>query len=188
MKRAVVVIISLIVLFMHPDPGFTQSAHKLEKLKIVIIRHGEKPPQGDNLNCQGLNRAMQLPAVIYAKFGIPDYVYVPELGLGESTQHARMFQTVLPLAAKYNLTVNTVHQERDSVQVAADFKAKKGTILMVWEHKAIASIVRSLGVDDKNLRWPDSDFDSIWIITFPKGVPTLTKDKQGLKPSADCHF
>jgi len=27
-------------------------------LKIVIIRHGEKPDNGDNLNCQGLNRAM----------------------------------------------------------------------------------------------------------------------------------
>jgi hypothetical protein len=39
-------------------------------LKVVIIRHGEKPETGDNLSCQGENRALQLPAVLYKKYNI----------------------------------------------------------------------------------------------------------------------
>ncbi|HWY33058.1 MAG TPA: hypothetical protein VNX68_00345, partial [Nitrosopumilaceae archaeon] len=70
---------------------------------VIIIRHGEKPLKGKNLNCQGLNRSLKLPAVLYSKFGIPGNVYVPSLDNNISTGHARMFQTVIPLAAKYNL-------------------------------------------------------------------------------------
>jgi len=38
---------------------------------IYFIRHGEKPAKGDNLDCRGENRALQLPAVIKKKIGIP---------------------------------------------------------------------------------------------------------------------
>jgi hypothetical protein len=48
-------------------------------LKVVIIRHGEKPESGDNLSCQRENRALQLPSVLYQKFSKPDYIYVPSL-------------------------------------------------------------------------------------------------------------
>jgi len=115
-------------------------------LKIVIIRHGEKPEKGNNLTCQGLNRALQLPPVIYAKFGVPDYVYVPSISLDEKTKHARMFETVIPIAAKYNLTINSKYEEHDSANIASDLKSKKGTILISWEHHAITSIVKALGV------------------------------------------
>jgi hypothetical protein len=172
MKKAILILLVTVGLFNNATNAFCQSAPDLTKLKIVMIRHGEKPLKGDNLNCQGVNRSLQLPAVIKAKFGIPDYVYAPALELGTSTKHSRMFQTVTPLVAKYNLTVNSSHAEKDSEEIAADFKTKTGTILMVWEHKAIAPIVKALGINIQNLNWPDDDFDSIWIITFPKGVPT----------------
>ena len=38
-----------------------------EDLKVVIIRHGEKPEKpatGDNLTCQGENRVLQIPEVL----------------------------------------------------------------------------------------------------------------------------
>lgn len=165
-----------------------QTAPDLSKLKIVIIRHGEKPLKGDNLTCQGLNRSNLLPAVIKAKFGVPDYVFVPGLGLGETTKHSRMFQTIIPLVAKYNLTVNSSHAEKDADQIAADLKAKTGTVLLCWEHKAIAPIAKALGINTDGLIWPDDDYDSIWIVTFKNGVAVLTKDKEGLKPAADCNF
>ena len=71
-------------------------------LKLVFIRHGEKPLKGDNLTCQGLNRALLLPNFIFKRFGVPSYLFVPGLALGEATKHARMFQTITPLAIKYN--------------------------------------------------------------------------------------
>ena len=80
-------------------------------LKIVIIRHGEKPVEqsdgGDNLSCQGQNRALQLASVLYQRIGKPDYTYVPALGMDKSTSHSRMFQTVTPFAVKYDLTINS---------------------------------------------------------------------------------
>jgi hypothetical protein len=91
-------------------------------LKVVFIRHAEKPLKGDNLNCQGLNRSAELSAVIHAKFGVPAYTFVPAIGLGEATKHSRMFQTIVPLAAKYNLIINSNRQEKDSLGMAADLK------------------------------------------------------------------
>ncbi|MEI8279543.1 MAG: histidine phosphatase family protein [Bacteroidota bacterium] len=156
-------------------------------LKVVILRHAEKPKKGDNLTCQGLNRAMQIPAVLVPKFGIPDYTYVPMMSHKESTNHARMMETVMPLAVKYNLTINSQYDKKDAEHVAADIKTKKGTVLMVWEHHALTDIVKALGVKEEYV-WDDADYDSIWIVTYPNGIATLSKDKEGLHPSADCSY
>jgi len=184
MKKLLIVLLMITATVVNTD---AQTKADLSKLKIVIIRHGEKPPIGDNLSCQGLNRAMQLPAIITTKFGVPDFVYVPALLQGKRTYGSRMFQTVIPLVAKYNLKVNTSHETQDYPTIAADLKKKTGTILVVWEHKAIPYIVQALGIDEKQT-WDSNDFDTILIITFVNGKAILTKDKEGLKPSADCSY
>jgi hypothetical protein len=153
---------------------------------VVIIRHGEKPPKGKNLNCQGLNRSLKLPAVLYSKFGIPGSIYVPSLDNNISTGHARMFQTVIPLAAKYNLKINSRYAEMDTASLAKEIKSKKGFVLVVWQHSIIPSIVRALGVQGFSMHWGDNDYDSIWIINFPKGIAKITFDKEGLTPSTSC--
>jgi len=156
-------------------------------LRVVFIRHGEKPDAGDNLSCQGENRALQLPAVLYGKYKIPDYTYVPSLGLDESTKHARMFQTVTPFAVKYNLTVNSQFDEKDYSNVAEDVENRSGTVLLVWEHSAIPHLAKKMGVANPP-DWKGDDFDSIWVITFADGVASLSVDREGLTPSADCRF
>lgn len=176
----------MILVLLAPVIVFCQSAPI--NVRVVFIRHAEKPVKGDNLTCQGLNRSIQLPAVISAKFGIPDYTFIPALGLGEATKHARMFQTLIPLAAKYNLTLNSSHAEKDSLQITADLKSKTGTVLVAWEHKAIAPMVRALGVQNFNMLWPDDDYDSIWIVTIKNNVVSFSKDAEGIKPSAGCTF
>ncbi len=157
-----------------------------KNLKLIFIRHGEKPLKGDNLTCQGLNRALQLPALLTGKFGVPAYLFAPAMYLGESTKHARMFQTITPIAIKYNLPINSSHAEKDSAMIAEDLKSKKGTVIIVWEHKAIKSIIHALGISD-NLIWPDDDYDSIWIVTYNNGKAIFSRDKEGLKPTADCN-
>jgi hypothetical protein len=156
--------------------------------KVVIIRHGEKPAQGDNLSCQGENRALQLSKVLHEKFKTPDYTYVPSLGLGKSTSHSRMFQTVSPFAIKYNLAVNSKFGEKDYGGVAKNVLGKTGTVLLVWEHSAIPGLAQALGVDNPP-SWDGKDFDSIWVITFADGKASLsTTGKEGITPSADCNF
>ena len=154
-------------------------------LKIVFIRHGEKPEKGSNLTCKGLNRSLMLPALIKQKFGVPNYVYVPSLKLGEKTTHARMFETVAPLAAQYNLEIDSKFDEDDSAGVAADIMKRQGTVLVVWEHKAINTIIHALGVQYGTL-WKGDDYDSIIIITFINGKAVVTTDKEGLNPSDNC--
>ena len=127
-----------------PDPS----------LKVVIVRHGEKPPKKDdngnavkdngNLSCAGLNRSLKLPDVIVQKFGVPNHIYAPKLDTGSSTGHARMFQTASPLAALYNLKINTTFEEDDTDDAATAVKSKKKVVLMVWEHSQIPALANSL--------------------------------------------
>jgi len=98
-----------------------------------------------------------------------------------------MFQTITPFAVKYNLTVNSKFDENDYSNIAESVLKKTGTVLMVWEHSAIQSLAEKLGVKSPP-PWDGKDFDSIWVITYPKGKTVLSLDKEGITPSPDCNF
>ena len=151
-------------------------------LKVVLIRHAEKPPNGDHLSCQGLNRALALSGALYPMIGRPDFVYVPTIPAGQSTNHARMLETIAPFAIKYNLTISNNFDESNVSGLAEDILKKKGTVLVIWEHKSIESIARALGVTDHHLSWDSDDYDSIWIIDFSNGTAHLEKKREGLTP------
>ena len=156
-------------------------------LRVVIIRHGEKPETGDHLSCQGQNRALLLPAVLFRKFNKPDHIYVPAMGVGKSNAHVRMFETIVPFAVKYGLDVNSEFQVEGYAAIADRVLGKNGTVLMVWQHDAIPALAAHLGVANPP-KWKDKDFDSIWIITFTSGKASLAIDRQALSPSQNCKF
>jgi hypothetical protein len=180
-KTSLYLLLCFVTCFLMAHSVFGQA----EDLKLVFIRHAEKPLKGSNLTCQGLNRSLQLPAVLFKKFGVPQYLMVPRLDMGDTTKHSRMFQTIAPFAMQYNLAIATTHNEKDFEQIAADLKNRKGTSIITWEHKAIPGIVKALGIQE-SLNWPDDDYDSIWVVIFKDGVPHLVKDNEGLHPSANC--
>lgn len=162
-------------------------------LRVVIIRHGEKPDSGDNLSCQGLNRALLLPAVLDTVTGKPDYTYVPMINTGgKKTSSVRMFQTVTPFAVQQNLHINSTYKEDSVAQAAADVKKKRGMVLMVWEHSNIPPLAKAFGVKGK-LSWNGKDFGSIWIIDFSKTDkkgnlkdPVLTIEQENIRPPETC--
>ncbi|HTD98105.1 MAG TPA: hypothetical protein VK668_02420 [Mucilaginibacter sp.] len=167
---------------------FAKAFCQSEGLKVVIIRHGEKPDNGDNLNCQGFNRSVELPKVLNAKFGSSATLFVPSIGTGKRSGNSRMFQTITPYAVKYNLAINSKYDEQDYQNIAANVLKRTGIVIMVWEHKAINNLAKALGVKQAS-QWQSNDFDSIWIITYKKsGKAVLTIDKEGLTPSAGCQF
>src|SRR4029079_4070667 len=131
--------ILLLIICCHSSSG-QQGQSQLKR--VIIIRHGEKPESGDNLSCKGLNRALQLSSVLNKKFGVPDYIFVPSINTGKSTGVARMYQTVVPLAVKYNLNINTKYDVDDAKGLTQDVLKRKGTVLLVWEHKHIDNILR----------------------------------------------
>jgi hypothetical protein len=169
--------------------GCDTSSHNApdQDLKVVIIRHAEKPEKGDNLSCQGQNRALQLAQVLYQQFQRPDYIYVPSLDADKATSHSRMFQTITPFAVKHNLTINSKYQDDDYVGVAKSVLKKRGTVLMVWSHQSIPKLAKALGLR-KPAKWKDADFDTIWVLTYQHHTPELTVGQQGLSPSTSCNY
>jgi len=158
------------------------------ELKLVFIRHAERPENGDNLSCKGINRSLSLPAVLYKKFGKPEVLYVPSVKSSARTKHARMFQSISPFAIKYNLNINSSYEADDDKNLAKALLKESGTVIIVWEHKNIRPIIEKLGVISGNTEWPDSDFDSIRIVTYSKGKAVMTKDKEAILPSSNCKF
>ncbi|NCD71660.1 histidine phosphatase family protein [Mucilaginibacter agri] len=159
-------------------------------LKVVLIRHAEKPDNGYNLSCTGFNRALKLPEVLKSKFGIPNYIFVPSPSTGKQTTNGRMMQTVLPFAVKYNLAINTNYDVDDVANLVQKINTRTGTVLVVWEHKQLPKILDLLGIKGSpNLKWAPDDYDSIYIVTFPKGKKgVLTVDKENIHPTATCEF
>lgn len=182
-KPILVPVLSAIAMSLAVLPGAAMAAPD----KVVLIRHGEKPESGDNLSCQGENRALQLPKVLHEKFSVPDHTLVPALETGKSTHHARMFQTVTPFAVKYGLKIDSKYGETEYDKVARHVLKKSGTVLLVWEHKAIPNIAAALGVANPP-EWKGADFDSIWVITFSGKKASLAIDREGITPSAECAF
>ena len=171
--------------------SFSQPLPDSIPLRVVIIRHGEKPDSGFNLSCKGYNRSLALPGVIIPLFGVPTYTYVPIIRIGKSTNSVRMYQTVVPFAVKFGLVINSRHTETDTAGIAVDILKKRGTILIVWDSKNIPPIARNLGLRNKILKWDATDFDSIWIINFVKNKkgelrPELSITKENLDPSSIC--
>jgi hypothetical protein len=159
-------------------------------LRVVIIRHGEKPDSGNNLSCKGLNRALALPAVLDTVTGKPDYTYVPTIKVGKKTSSDRMFQTVTPFAVKKNLNINSSFKEDNTTGAANDVLLKTGMVLMVWEHSNIPPLAKALGVPGK-LKWHGKDFDSIWIIDFvstKKGLKykRFSVEQENINPADTC--
>ena len=156
-------------------------------LKVVIIRHAEKPKDGDNLSCQGQNRALQLATVLHEKLNIPDEIYVPSLKSDDSTKHSRMFQTISPFAIKYNLPINSKYSSDENDKIAKSVFKKDGLVLMVWEHSAIQALAGALVVNDAP-QWDGADFDSVWIINYHDGKAELSMDKEGINPAVNCNY
>ena len=163
-------------------------------LRIVIIRHGEKRAEGDNLSCAGLNRALALPAVLNQLLPAPpNLTFVPVIGTHDkNTTRVRMLQTVMPYAVQHNLTINSDFMVANTKAFARQLRRLRGTVLVVWEHHCIVDIAKALGLENV-ADWPDEDFDSVWSISFSGGGargkakrPVLAKSRQHIRPSATC--
>ena len=173
---------------------FAAKAPAAPVLRIVIIRHGEKPAEGDNLSCAGFNRALALPAVLNRLLPAPpNFTFVPVIGTDDKdTTRVRMLQTVMPYAVQHNLTINSDFRVANSKAFARQLRKLRGTVLVVWEHHSIVDIAKDLGLENVT-DWPDTDFDSIWTISFSGGGakgkakhPVLAKSRQHNRPSAIC--
>ena len=158
---------------------------------IVLVRHGEKPPEGlGQLTCKGLNRALALPNVLITRYGKPDFVYAPNPSVqvpdGNSGPYSyvRPLVTIEPTAIRLAMPVNTQigFNEIDKLQKELMQPAYANSVIFVaWEHIALYQFARQMllsnGKDPSVVPdWPNSDYDTIYIfrILRPNGMPQVT--------------
>lgn len=148
--------------------------------QVIIIRHGEKPEQGEDLTQKGRERAAalapffmegnQTPVAIYARSPSDDH------------HSRRSIETVTPLAHEMKLTVKTIQQDGSAAMVQEilskpEYDGK--VVLICWSHKAIPNLATALGVANPPT-WHGHVFDRLWVIKFNDGKTTLQSLPQRL--------
>jgi hypothetical protein len=149
---------------------------------ILMVRHGEKPgehPDGQ-LDCQGLNRALALPAVL-ARFGRPLAIYAPnpsvqttdgdEMPFAPKYSYVRPLMTIEPYAIAMGMPVNTQIAEKDLRTLEQELTKPEyanGLVVVAWEHiqawKFAEQMLAQYGLDPSLApNWKNSDYDTIYI-------------------------
>lgn len=157
--------------------------------KLMFIRHGEEPsstegaagvlPDGSNdprsLSVRGWTRAGALvrlfdprdaqgnPAPLRAELARPTMLFAPHPGQDSSR---RSLETITPLAAALNITVDSRFATTQTAQVADAIRAASGSVLVAWKHEQIDDIIKHLGtVIPTPPPWPKTRFDLVFVLT-----------------------
>ena len=149
---------------------------------IVLVRHGEKPALGlGQLDCQGLNRAVAVPAVIEQGVGKPTAIFAPDPAeqkddAGRPYDYVRPLATIEPTAIAFGLPVDASIgvSHIEALQTKLDAPDYRNALVLVgWEHHYIVdlsrAIVASHGGDSSLVPdWKGDDFDGIYVIRITR--------------------
>jgi hypothetical protein len=150
---------------------------------ILLIRHAEKPDDGQGLSAEGQERAGK-----YVKY-FRDYT-VDGRGLkldhlfatADSKQSQRPRLTLEPLGKALGLDVDARFPTKNPAQFVGELRSREHgkALLVCWHHKEIPEILRGLGADPAVLlpkgEWPDEVFGWVLELHFD-GNGQLNRDK-----------
>ncbi len=145
----------------------------LNNAVILIIRHAEKPPAGDQLSAAGQARA-QAYVNFFKNFtldGQPfklDYMFAA----ADSKESQRARLTIEPTSKVLGLTIDNEFEDSHFQKLADEIRAKPHGkhILICWHHGEIPQLVKALGADPGRLfpkgKWPDEVFNWVVILRY----------------------
>jgi hypothetical protein len=143
--------------------------------EVIIIRHAEKPPVGNQLSARGMERAVALApyflnTAALLKFGTPVAIYAQRPNSVDSS--LRPIQTCTPVANALHLPVNTTYSHDQYAKMAQAILQNPSydhkTVLICWEHHVIPALAYSFGVKPQPPRWHNTVFDRTWVIYYNK--------------------
>jgi len=149
---------------------------------VLVIRHGEEPPHGRDLNDKGRQRANALRQLFPSRFPKPTAIFATK----SSRESARPFETVEPLAAYLGLRINDKYTDDHYAELAKDVLTDPalngGHVLIAWHRGTIRDLARELRVADAPV-WPELQYDHIWVIQYgPDGKASFSDESQHLLP------
>ncbi|MFF7107101.1 histidine phosphatase family protein [Pseudomonas sichuanensis] len=150
---------------------------------LVFLRHAEKPGEGlGQLNCQGLNRAIDLATLLPERFGKADYVFaanpsrhVEEGSQDRSYSYIRPLMTITPSAIRLGLPVNIDYGANDTDGLAKELlrdKYRNATVYTAWSHGYLPELInavagKALGEERVITQdWSGDDFDTLYVLTL----------------------
>jgi hypothetical protein len=163
MKTALLFLLSLLTL---APAAFAMPA------QILLLRHGEKPAQGDELSPRGWERAKALPGLFerkpYSDFGAPAALFGMAAKHGDSGS-IRAIQTLKYVSERFRSPVDDRFRKGEEKELARELRnnhALDGKFVVIcWEHKMLSDIAAALGVNPVP-QYPGDRFDRAWLVTM----------------------
>jgi len=173
---------------------------------IVCFRHGERTKiELGQLDVQGLNRALALPPVLFARFGTPQFLFAPDPArnlMGDKKKsgqydYVRPLATIEPTAVRFGLPVNTSFGYKEIAELETELLKEQyhgALVLVCWEHAWEARFVTKLvadlgGAPGQVPPWASPDFDSLYIVRIERAAGKTTVsfqlDHEGLDGQSD---
>jgi hypothetical protein len=152
---------------------------------VLIIRHGEKPDENgrhgidvqgnqddSSLTPIGWNRARALvdgfdPANGVLRPGLAKPTTIYAARANDNGEGTRTRETVMPLADKLGIKVNTRFGKGDEEDLVRNAISQPGPTLICWQHGEIPDIADAFGsvTPTPPSEWPDDRFDVVWTLT-----------------------
>jgi hypothetical protein len=152
-------------------PPRNEKCGALQNTVILVIRHAEKPDDGDGLSAEGEVRARAY--VNYFKnFSVDgqqlklDYLFAA----ADSKGSHRPRLTIEPTSKALGLAIDTRFKNKDFQGLADEIRSKPHgkAILIAWHHGEIPELLDALDADTNkvlpNAKWPEDVFG--WVIRF----------------------
>lgn len=138
--------------------------------QIILMRHGEKPEDGDELSEKGWERAKALPKLFDRKElkSKPFALYAMKRK-SEFDGSIRPIQTLKYVSEKFNLSINTPFKKDQVIELVQKIKndpnLNNQLVVICWEHKVLLDIAGALGVTSPT-DWPGDVYDRFWLLDF----------------------
>ena len=151
---------------------------------IMLMRHSEDIGETDvHLSPQGYQRAEALPQLFSSRLPTPQVIIATRASKGSN----RPVETVEPLSRHLHLRIDRRFRDDDYQALAhallTDERYTGKVVLVCWHHGKIPNLAKALCVQGAP-RWPDAQFDRVWVID-PRRTPPAFADVHQLLLDGD---